>query len=201
MKNQTTQTAAALLLLAAITLYRLCIGFHGHLPWLENFAPVAAIALCGGIYLPRRLALAVPLGALFLSDLFLNRHYGYAVVSPEMLSRYLALAAAVGIGFALRNRARLATVLPASILGSLLFYIVTNTSSWLTWPAYAKTFSGWLQALTTGVPGYEPTWMFFRSTLISDLLFTTLFVLCMEATAAPKFELQNPKLEEAFHKS
>src|ERR1700683_1612065 len=119
MKTQTTRTAAALLLLAAITLYRLCIGFQsGHLPWLENFAPVAAVALCGGIYLPRRLAFAVPLGALFISDIFLNWHFHYALVSPEMISRYLALGASVAIGFALRDRARLATVLPATILGS-----------------------------------------------------------------------------------
>jgi hypothetical protein len=189
MKNHTARTAAALMLLAAVTIYRLCVGFQGgHLPWLENFAPVAAVALCGGIYLPRRLAFIVPLGALFISDIFLNWHYGYPLVSVEMISRYLALAASVGLGFALRNRPRLATVLPVSLLGSLIFYIVTNTSSWLTWPGYSRTFAGWAQALTTGLPGYPPTWMFFRSTLISDLLFTALFVLCMAATREPEPE-------------
>jgi predicted membrane protein len=193
MKNPTARSAAALLLLAAIILYRLCIGFQrGHLPWLENFSPVAAIALCGGIYLPRRLAIVVPLAALFISDLFLNWHYGYALLSPEMGSRYLALAASVAIGFGLRNRASLATVLPASLLGSVIFYVVTNTSSWLTWPAYSKTFSGWLQALWTGLPGYPPTWMFFRSTLLSDLLFSALFVFCMAATRAPGASLVDP---------
>jgi hypothetical protein len=183
MKNQTARTAAALLLLAAIIFYRLLIGFEpGKVAWLENFAPVAAIALCGGIYLPRRLALVAPLGGLFVSDLFLNAHFGYPLVSPEMISRYLALAVVVGIGFACRNRARAATVLPASVGGSLLFYVVTNSASWLGEPAYAKSIAGWVQALTTGLPGYEPTWMFFRSSLISDLLFTGLFMICMAAT-------------------
>jgi hypothetical protein len=185
MKTQPARTTAALLLLAAITLYRLCIGFqNGHLPWLENFAPVAAVALCSGIFLPRRLAFIVPLGALFISDIFLNWHFHYALISPEMISRYLALAATVAIGFTLRNHPRLSNVLPASVLGSLIFYVVTNTSSWLTWPGYARTFSGWFQALTVGLPGYAPTWMFFRSSLISDLLFTILFVFCMAATSA-----------------
>jgi len=185
MKNQTARSVAAISLVAAIIVYRLCIGFQpGHLPWLENFAPVAAIALCGGIYLPRRLAFLVPLAGLFVSDLFLNAHFGYPLVSPEMISRYLALAAVVGIGFALRARPRIATVLPASAAGSVLFYLVTNTSCWLTSPEYARTVGGWLQALTTGLPGYAPTWTFFRSTLISDLLFSTLFVLCMAATQA-----------------
>ncbi len=182
MKNQPAQTAAALLLLIAVTLYRLCIGFHGHAPWMENFAPVAAVALCAGVYLPRRLAFVAPLGALFISDLILNRHAGYPLVSAEMASRYLALAATVGLGFTVRERPRLASVLPASILGSCIFYLVTNTSSWLTWPGYTRTFSGWVQALYSGLPGYPPTWMFFRSTLVSDLLFTALFVLCMAAT-------------------
>jgi hypothetical protein len=182
-KNQTGRTAAALLLLAAVILYRLCAGFQPvHLPWMENFAPVAAVALCGGIYLPRRLAFLVPLGALFVSDIFLNWHFGYPLLSVEMVSRYLALAAAVGLGFLVRNRPRLATVLPASLLGSFIFYVMTNTSSWLTWPGYARNLAGWWQALTTGLPGYPPTWMFFRSTLMSDLLFTALFFACMAAT-------------------
>jgi len=186
MKNTSKASIAASVLFAAAVLYRLILGFAGdHTGVFGNFSPLAAIALCGGIYLPRRLAFVVPLGALFVSDLFLNWHYGYALVSLEMVSRYLALAASVGIGFALRDRARLGTVLPASVLGSLIFYVVTNTSSWLTWPGYAKTFSGWLQALTTGLPGYAPTWMFFRSSLLSDLLFSALFVLCMAATRAP----------------
>jgi hypothetical protein len=183
MKNQTARTASAIALIAAIIFYRLLIGFEpGKMPWLENFAPVAAIALCGGIYLPRRLAFVAPLGGLLVSDVFLNAHYGYPLFSPQMISRYLALAAIVAIGFAIRNRPRLATALPASAGGSLLFYVVTNTASWLGEPAYAKSAAGWLQALTTGLPGYEPTWMFFRSTLVSDLLFTGLFVFCMAAT-------------------
>ncbi len=72
--------------------------------------------------------------------------------------------------------------LPASVLASLSFSIITNTGSWLTDAGYAKTFAGWSQALITGLPGYAPTWTFFRSTFVSDLLFTALFVLCMAVT-------------------
>ena len=44
-----------------------------------------------------------------------------------------------------------------------------------------KNFAGLIQALTVGLPQYSatPTWMFFRNSLVSDLLFTGLFVLCM----------------------
>jgi hypothetical protein len=48
-------------------------------------------------------------------------------------------------------------------------------------PGYVKSFAGLVQALTVGLPQYSatPTWMFFRNSVVSDLLFTGLFVLCM----------------------
>jgi len=44
-----------------------------------------------------------------------------------------------------------------------------------------KNFAGLIQSLTVGLPAYgaTPTWMFFRNSLVSDLLFTLLFVACM----------------------
>jgi hypothetical protein len=53
--------------------------------------------------------------------------------------------------------------------------------SWLSDPGYVKNFAGLIQALTVGLPQYSatPTWMFFRNSVVSDLLFTGLFVLCM----------------------
>jgi len=71
------------------------------------------------------------------------------------------------------------TLLPASIAGSFIFYVITNAFSWLSDPGYVKNFAGLVQALTVGLPGYAPTWMFFRNSLVSDLFFTAIFVLCM----------------------
>jgi hypothetical protein len=79
----------------------------------------------------------------------------------------------------LQNRAALKTLLPASVAGSVLFYVITNAFSWLSDPGYVKNFGGLVQALTVGLPGYAPTWMFFRNSLVSDLLFTTVFVVCL----------------------
>jgi hypothetical protein len=75
------------------------------------------------------------------------------------------------------------TLLPASIAGSLIFYIVTNSVSWLFDPGYVKNFAGLIQALTIGLSQFSatPTWMFFRNSLVSDLIFTCLFVVCMNA--------------------
>ena len=173
----------AIVLIVAAVAYRIIAGLliGSGAAWLSNFAPLAALALCGGAYFPSRLKFTVPLGTLFISDLILNYHYHASLIDAHMLSRYVALALVGFIGLALQHRASLKTLLPASIVGSTIFYLVTNAFSWLSDPGYAKTFAGLIQALTVGLPQYSatPTWMFFRNSLLSDVFFTLLFVICM----------------------
>lgn len=172
--------APVLLLLAAI-LYRTVVGMLGSTDMhgmLHNFSPIAAIALCGAIALPRRMALFLPIAALFASDLALNLfHYHEPMLTADILPRYLVLVAISGIGFALRKNPSLPRLLAGSLVGSFLFYLVTNTGSWFHDPAYAKTTAGWLQALTVGdgVPTHPSTLWFYRHTIASDLIFTLLF--------------------------
>jgi hypothetical protein len=104
----------------------------------------------------------------------------------DILPRYLALALISLIGFALRGHARLLPLLGASIAGSLIFYVITNTGSWLYEPGYAKTFAGWSQALTGGLPGFPSTWWFYRHTLLGDVAFTLLFAGCLSLQAHPQ---------------
>ena len=174
---------SALLLILSAVAYRIIAGLliGSGVTGLANFAPLAALALCGGAYFPTRLKFTVPLGALFISDLILNYHYRASLVDPHMVSRYFALALVGLVGLALQDRASLRTLLPASLVGSTIFYLITNGFSWLSDPGYAKNFAGLIQALTVGLPQYSatPTWMFFRNSLLSDLFFTLLFVLCV----------------------
>jgi len=155
----------------------------GSAVWLSNFAPLAAITLCCGAYLPHRYKFALPLVMLFVSDLILNATYQAALFDPQIVCRYLALALIGLIGFALRKYASWKTMLPASIAGSVIFYGITNLFSWLTEPGYVRNFGGLIQALTVGLPQYgaTPSWMFFRNSLLSDLIFTAVFVLLMRA--------------------
>jgi hypothetical protein len=172
---------ALFLILVAIA-YRIATGvlIHSGTTWLSNFAPLAAIALCGAVYFPRKYKFTVPFVALLISDIVLNFYY-HATWDALIVFRYAAFALVGCLGFAIRNRATLKTIIPASLAGSTLFYLITNVFSWLTDPGYAKTFAGLIQALTVGLPAYgaTPTWMFFRNSLLSDLFFTLLFVACM----------------------
>jgi hypothetical protein len=173
----------ALLLIFSVVVYRVTTGLliHSGASWLSNFAPLAAIALCSAAYFPNKYKFSVPLVTLFISDAVINFRYGVPLFDTQILLRYFALAAVGGLGVLLQHRAALKTLLPASIVGSTIFYTMTNAFSWLSDPGYAKNLEGFIQALTIGLPQYSatPSWMFFRNSLISDLLFTLLFVISM----------------------
>ena len=180
---------AGFVLFAAAVLYRLLpvlLGMKLQQPdWLPNFSPMAALCLCGAAFLPRRLAIAVPAVALLGTDLILNAHYGFPLFTVEFLGKTVAFAAVAAFGWQLRKNAHPSVILPAVLGGSLFFYIATNTASWLYESGYAKTAAGWLQALTTGLPGYAPTWVFYRNTLAGDMLFAVLFLACMHWSRKP----------------
>jgi hypothetical protein len=173
----------ALILILAAVAYRIAAALliHSGTTWLSNLAPLAAIALCAAAYFPKRYKFTVPMIALLISDVVLNIHYGFSLLSPFVASHYLGFALVGGLGLLLQNHASLKTLLPASIAASVIFYVVTNTVSWVFDPGYVKNFGGLIQALTVGLPQYSatPTWMFFRNTILSDLFFTLLFVACM----------------------
>jgi Family of unknown function (DUF6580) len=173
----------ALLLIIVAIAFRIAIGFFGHadsIGWM-NFAPIAAIALCAAAYFPWKYKFTVPMIALLISDVVLNAHYGFSLLSPFVVSHYIGFAIVGGLGLLLQSRASWKTLLPASIVASLIFYVVTNSVSWIYDPGYAKNFAGFVQSLTVGLPQYSatPTWMFFRNSVVSDLLFTLLFVVCI----------------------
>lgn len=175
----------ALLLIISAVVFRIvtgCVGHSDSIGWL-NFAPIAAIALCAAAYFPRKYKFSVPMIALLISDVVLNVHYGFSFSSPFVLSHYLGFAIVGCVGLLLQSRASWKTLLPGSVAASLIFYVVTNSVSWIYDPGYAKNFAGLIQALTVGLPQYSatPSWMFFRNSLLSDLVFTFLFVVCMNA--------------------
>jgi hypothetical protein len=180
--NRYSMIPAILLIVAAVA-YRVMTGLmiYSGASWLSNFAPLAAIALCSAAYFPTRLKFSLPLVTLFISDVILNYHYQASLLDPQIVCRYLALTLVGCLGLLLQNRASLKTLLPASIIGSTVFYLITNIFSWLSDPGYVKNFAGLFQALTVGLPQYSatPSWMFFRNSLLSDLFFTATFVICM----------------------
>lgn len=154
---------------------------------LPNFSPLMAAALCGAVLIPGWSGLFVPVVALLISDAALNAHYGVPIISPQLLWTLPCYLIAVGFGWMLRERrAGFWPILGGTLAASAIFYVVTNTGSWLGLAAYPQTFAGWLQALSVGLPGYPPTWTFFRNSLAGDLLFAAFFVAVERALAKRK---------------
>lgn len=151
----------------------------------QNFSAAYAIAFCGGLYFGRYMAWWLPLGTLLATDVLLNVfYYHQPVFSGYMLVKTLAFTGIVVLGKLFKPQMSWFKLVGGGILGAILFYLITNTASWIQNPEYAKTIAGWIQALTTGVPGYPSTWTFFRNTLLSGGLFTGLFVGAMKLTAS-----------------
>lgn len=135
------------------------------LPHPPNFSPVEAMALFAGAWFDnRRWALAVPLLAMLLSDLVLATLHGglYAAyfASFGFWLVYLALLACTGLGFALRAKVTAPRVLGFSLLGALLFFLITNAGAWFAdaasaTPLYARGIEGLLAAYVAGIPFFQ----------------------------------------------
>lgn len=166
--SESPLTAGPLLLIAMIAVAAL----SRVLPHPPNFSPVEAIALFGGAYFAsRRWAMIVPLAALLASDLVLAALNGglYAswFSSAGIWLVYLCVALSALLGFALRGKVNSSRVLGYSLLGSVLFFLVTNFGAWLTDPMYAKTAAGLTAAYVAGIP-------FFQWTVLSTLMYSAL---------------------------
>ena len=170
-----------------------------------NFSAVYALMFCAGVFFSGGLAWWLPLVTLLVTDIALNMYYWLALgwnvwelpVLKYQLFNYAAYVAIIWLGRRFKPKTSFAALLGGGILGALLFYVITNTASWLfnpfANPEYTKDFMGWLTALTKGTGGWPQTWEFFRNTLLSGGLFTGLFVGAMKLTA----DAESPQEKEA----
>jgi hypothetical protein len=138
------------------------------LPHSPNVTPIAAMALFGGAYLAnRKLALALPLVAMLLSDLVLGYTiYGKALLFSQPVV-YLCMLAIVAIGGSIRARKSWWNIIVASLGSSVMFYIVTNLAVWAFESLYPKNWIGLMTCYTAAIP-------FFRNSVAGDLFFAVI---------------------------
>jgi len=131
-------------------------------PHPPNFAPIAGMALFGGVYFSRRFSIAVPIAAMFVSDIFLGFY------SPLVMASVYGSFVLTGlIGLWLKKRKSSRNVVLAAVSSSILFFIVTNFAVWLGgW--YPRNLTGLVECYTLALP-------FFRNTILGDLFYTGVF--------------------------
>ncbi len=159
----------AILMVVAAGLYRL-------MPHASNVAPVAAMALLGGMYFGRRYALWVPLVVLAVTDLVLNVQMGYPAIYWPRLIDYGAFVAIGALGLWVRNR-RIDSKIGAALATPFMFFLISNFGVWLFGlgthnQPYAKTFAGLAECYTMGLP-------FLRGTMIGDWAFMAVFAVAL----------------------
>jgi hypothetical protein len=128
------------------------------LPHPQNFTPLGAIALfAGACCADRRAAFAVPLAAIFLSDVVLGFHELVPVV-------YACLAFNTVLGIWVRSQQRRpAALAAATLLGAVVFFAASNFAVWVVW--YPHTSVGLAECYVSALP-------FFVNSLLGDTFYT-----------------------------
>ncbi|MFZ1976711.1 MAG: DUF6580 family putative transport protein, partial [Bacteroidota bacterium] len=93
------------------------------LPHPPNVAPIAAMALAGGVYFERRFALLIPLAALFFSDCII----GFHATIPYVYGCFIATGL---IGMWLQSHKKAVFIAGGTLISSIIFFIVTNFGVW-----------------------------------------------------------------------
>lgn len=149
-----------LLIFAGVSLRLICRD-------LPNFAPVGALALFAGfMFRSYLIAAMVPIGVVTISNIQLGGYENNLV----MFSVYacFVLPTLFGRWFLKNGKGDLSVlrVFAFSLSGALLFFFVTNYTSYLHW--YPQTAEGFIECYVAAIP-------FFRYTLAGDLFFTCVF--------------------------
>jgi hypothetical protein len=141
---------------------------------LSNLTPIGAVALFGGHYFRHKWkAILVPLLALAISDLLLNRFYYYdhwVFYYEGMLWVYGAFAATVALGMFM-GRATLLRVISFGVGAAVLHWFVTDLGLWMgggiditTGVAFTKDWNGFVRCLALALP-------FLRNMIIGNIVF------------------------------
>ena len=131
------------------------------IPHAPNFAPIGGLALFSGANFKKKSALLIPLAAMFFSDIFLGFHKTIPYV-------YLSFILITIIGKYLKENPKVINLISASLVSSVLFFLITNFGVWVTGSMYQRNLSGLVQSYVMGLP-------FFRNTVLSDLFYSFSF--------------------------
>jgi hypothetical protein len=163
------------------------------LPHPPNMTSLTALALFGGArFADRRLAYAVPLLALLLSDLVLGVYWSWSAMAwqPHMWVQYLCFALVVTLGLGLQRRSGAMRIAGTMLAGSTLFFILSNLGEWAFQPLYPKTAAGLVQCYVAAIP-------FFGNSLLGDALYTLLLFGGFHLLEGRFASLRQPRLQGA----
>lgn len=165
MNKQSTSTLliVAVLLIIVAALSRVFM-------YPDNFSPIIGMAIfAGAVIKDRRLAFALPLAAMFLSDvLFEVFNIAPGFWGWGQLVGYGILALITILAFNMK-KINLVSVTGYSLGASLLFFLLSNSAFFIfdnqVFHLYPQTFSGYIASLVAGIP-------FLKNGIMADLVYS-----------------------------
>lgn len=136
------------------------------LPHVQNFTPVAAMALFGGAYFTnKRMAVIIPLVVMLISDVALELLTGWGFHNT-MIYVYVAFVLTSLIGMLVGRKVSVLSVAGGSLASSVLFFIITNFGVWAA-SGFELGIAGLNTSYVLGIP-------FFAPTLLGDLFYNAI---------------------------
>ena len=121
------------------------------IPHPPNFTPILASAIMAPILIKDRwFGIAIPILAMFLSDIIIGFHPYQLVIYTTILT----------ISLVTPIRKSYLSLGIMAIGSSVWFFITTNFAVWIAWDYYPKTIEGLITCYTLAIP-------FFTNTLVS----------------------------------
>ncbi|HZX58127.1 MAG TPA: DUF6580 family putative transport protein [Mucilaginibacter sp.] len=159
-KINTRNTVLILIIVAATAVRLVTYKFPYQ---LSDFNPIGAIALFGGAYFTNKWkAYLIPLMALFISDIFLNRLYSghWEILDSSTIIVYVFFIAVVFMG-SLIKKVTFLNVFATSLIAVVLHWLITDLPFGNLYP---HTLAGYGQSLVAAIP-------FEKNMLFGDIVF------------------------------
>lgn len=156
-----------------LTTIILLAAFSRLIPHLPNLSPIGALSLFGAAHFSKKWQVfIIPLMATWLSDLVINNAI-YKQYYPEFTwfyqgfywqyGSYILIALA---GIFIFSKISPQRIVAGVITSSFIFFLISNYGVWMGSKLYPQNLTGLLACYTAGLP-------FFKSTLLGDLLYST----------------------------
>ncbi len=153
---------------------------------VPNVSATAAVALFAGYLFGYQRGILITVTGMLVTDVFFKGFYDAGV----MVAVYAGLSAPALLARSKWNLSKLnwlnniLTIAGKSLLGSLLFFVISNLAVWLFSGMYAMNINGLVNCFVLAVPFFKLTW-------IGDLAFNAMifasFYLCLNPSKAPLF--------------
>tara|TARA_B110000263_G_scaffold32557_2_gene24710 strand:+ start:850 stop:1344 length:495 start_codon:yes stop_codon:yes gene_type:complete len=144
-------------------------------PHPPNFTPILSIALFCGISFRNKYIFLVPLFSMLISDFFIGYHSVIIYVYISLLIIFL-------LGKYLAKESSFNSSMVLSLSSVIVFFVVSNFGVWIV--GYPKTISGLATCYIAALP-------FLSNTLISTLLFSSVFHYCQSFNVKERGFIRN----------